>query len=147
MTSARKERRDSGARAPRRAAGSLEAAVLNVLWEVGEPLNPAQVRERLIARGDAGADEPAYTTVVTVLSRLHEKNALARERDGRAYRYAPVADETGLAARRLSAMLDAAKDRRAVLSKFVRDLSDNDEQLLRAVLETRETPAPEDGLA
>jgi predicted transcriptional regulator len=145
MTSARKVRRDAGARAPRRAAGSLEAAVLDVLWEAGEPFNAAQVRERLIAHGEAGADEPAYTTVVTILTRLYEKKALARARDGRAYRYAPVADEAGLAARRLSAMLDAARDRRAVLSRFVRDLSDNDEQLLRAVLDTRETPAIECG--
>ena len=145
MTSARGERRVPGARAPRRAAGTLEAAVLEVLWEAAQPLNPAEVRERLILRREAAADEPAYTTVVTVLTRLHEKKALARERDGRAYRYTPVADETGLAARRLSAMLDAAKDRRAVLSKFVRDLSDNDEQLLRAVLDTREAPAAESG--
>lgn len=145
MTSAHGERRDPSVRAPRRAAGTLESAVLEVLWKAGEPLNPAEVRERLITQGAAAADEPAYTTVVTVLTRLHEKKALARERDGRAYRYTPVADETGLAARRLSAMLDAAKDRRAVLSKFVRDLSDNDEQLLRAVLGTRETPAAEGG--
>ena len=145
MTFAREERRDPGARAPRRAPGTLEAAVLDVLWEAGEPLHPVQVRERLIAHGEAGADEPAYTTVVTVLTRLYEKKALARERDGRAYRYAPAADEAGLAARRLTAMLDAARDRRAVLSRFVRDLSDNDEQLLRAVLDTRETPATEGG--
>ena len=136
MTSAHRERR---------APGTLEAAVLDVLWEADEPLSPAEVRERLIAYADSGVDEPAYTTVVTVLSRLYEKKALARERDGRAYRYAPVADEAGLAAQRLSAMLDAARDRRAVLSRFVRDLSDNDEQLLRAVLDTRETPAAEDG--
>jgi predicted transcriptional regulator len=42
-----------------------------------------------------GADTLAYTTVVTILTRLFEKNALSRERDGRAYRYAPVADEAG----------------------------------------------------
>ncbi len=44
----------------------------------------------------------AYTTVVTILSRLHAKGVLDRERAGRAYRYAPVADQAGLAALRMA---------------------------------------------
>src|SRR5438445_8960627 len=116
----------------RRGAGQLESAVLEVLWEAGEPLNPNQVRERLPVA--AGEDALSYSTVVTILSRLYEKGALQRHRDGRAFRYAPVADEAGLAARRLSAMLDKEPDRQAVLSRFVADLSESDEALLRRVL-------------
>jgi predicted transcriptional regulator len=123
----------------RRASGTLESAILAVLWEAGEPLSPGEVRERLTT-AQAGAQELAYTTVVTILTRLFEKNALVRERDGRAYRYAPVADEAGLAARRLAALLDAAPDRDAVLSRFVQDLPDRDEQLLRLLLGARVPP-------
>lgn len=134
MAALRKPQRN---KAPRRASGALESAVLAVLWEAGQPLSATDVRERLLAQGDGGSADLAYTTVVTILTRLHEKNALSRQREGRAYRYAPVADEAGLAARRLSALLDATADRNAVLSSFVNDLSDADEQLLRTLLGAR----------
>lgn len=122
-------------RGPRRGAGELESAVLAVLWDAGEPLSPGQVRDRL-ASGEGG--DLAYSTVVTILSRLHEKGALARTRDGRAFRYTPAADKAGLAARRLSALLDRVPDREAVLSRFVEDLSDGDEALLRSLLAERQ---------
>jgi predicted transcriptional regulator len=118
----------------RRAAGELESAVLAVLWEAGEPLSAGEVRDRLASGGDRDAGGLSYSTVVTILSRLHEKKSLTRRRDGRAFRYAPVADRAGLAARRLSALLDQSPDRDAVLSRFVEDLSDRDEQLLRDLL-------------
>ncbi|HET9171116.1 MAG TPA: BlaI/MecI/CopY family transcriptional regulator [Actinospica sp.] len=143
MAPLRKARDAETARATRRAHGTLESAVLAILWDAGGPLNPGEVRERLAGQDPgaggvaAGEGELAYTTVVTILTRLHDKGALSREREGRAYRYAPVADEAGLAARRLAAMLDAAPDRRAVLSRFVEDLGDHDEQLLRGLLDAR----------
>src|SRR6266576_2894036 len=62
---------------PRRPAGSLEAEVLAVLRAAGTPLTPGQVRERLDARQRG---ELAYSTVVTIMSRLHAKGLLARER-------------------------------------------------------------------
>ncbi len=116
----------------RRAAGELESAVLGVLHAAGEPLSPGIVRERL------GGDL-AYTTVVTILSRLHAKGVLQRARAGRAYLYAPVADEPGLAARRMATVLAAEPDREAVLARFVSGLSESDEQLLRRMLGTEET--------
>ena len=111
----------------RRGAGELVSEVLGVLQAAGEPLSPADVRERL------GADL-AYTTVVTILSRLHAKGVLDRERSGRAFRYSPVADEPGLAARRMTSVLAAEPDREAVLARFVSDLSEDDEQALRRLL-------------
>lgn len=111
----------------RRAAGELEAAVLAVLQASDSPLSPADVRERL--DGDL-----AYTTVVTILSRLHAKGVLDRRKSGRAYQYVPVADEPGLAARRLTQLLDAEPDREAVLARFVSSLSATDEELLRRML-------------
>ena len=113
--------------AGRRAAGELEAAVLAVLQAAGSPLSPGEVRGRL------GGDL-AYTTVVTILSRLHGKGVLGRCKAGRAFLYQPVADEPGLAARRMAQMLDAEPDREAVLARFVSGLSGTDEDLLRRML-------------
>ena len=119
----------SGAASPgaRRAAGELEAAALRVLQAAGSPLTPAQVRDEL-------GDDLAYTTVVTILSRLHAKGLLTRTRSGRAYCYAPVADEPGLAARRMRRVLDGETDREAVLARFVSSLGPEDEQALRRML-------------
>jgi predicted transcriptional regulator len=122
-----------GEEAGRRAAGQLEAAVLAVLQEATCALSPAEVRERI------GADL-AYTTVVTILSRLHAKGVLERGKSGRSYRYAPVADQPGLAARRMARVLDGEPDREAVLARFVSALSDSDEDLLRRML--GDTPGP-----
>ena len=111
----------------RRGAGELEAEVLAVLQSAGSALTPAQVREQL-------GDPLAYTTVVTILSRLHAKGVLVRNRAGRAFSYAPVADEPGLAARRMRGVLEAETDREAVLARFVSGLSGADERLLRRML-------------
>jgi predicted transcriptional regulator len=116
-----------GEDAGRRAAGQLEAAVLAVLQDAGYALSPGEVREQI------GADL-AYTTVVTILSRLHAKGVLKRSKSGRSYRYAPVADQPGLAARRMARVLDGEPDREAVLARFVSTLSDSDEDLLRRML-------------
>ena len=72
--------------------------------------------------------------MVTILSRLHGKGVLDRRKAGRAFVYAPVADEPGLAARRMSQVLDAEPDREAVLTRFVSGLSGKDEELLRRML-------------
>lgn len=91
-------------------------------------MTPGQVRDRL-------GGGLAYTTVVTILSRLHAKGILTRLKSGRAYSYAPVADEPGLAARRMRGVLDAQADRDVVLARFVSELSADDERLLRRMLD------------
>jgi predicted transcriptional regulator len=117
----------------RRAPGALESAVLNVLWRSGQALTAGEVRDALAGVGPAGP--LSYSTVVTILSRLHDKGVLARQRDeGRAFRYRPVTDEPGLAARRMHQALTAGPDRGAVLSHFVSDLTGDDEVLLRELL-------------
>ena len=132
-------REGSGAVGTRRGSGELEAAVLSVLQDATAALSPAEVRELL------GSDL-AYTTVVTILSRLHAKGVLRRRKDGRAYRYTPVADQPGLAARQMTRVLDGEPDREAVLSRFVSELSDRDEDLLRRMLgETPGQPDPGSG--
>jgi predicted transcriptional regulator len=117
----------------RRAPGALAGAVLTVLWRSGRALTAGEVRDALAGPDAAGA--LSYSTVVTILSRLHDKGVLARQRDeGRAFRYRPVTDEPGLAARRMHQALTAGPDHGAVLSHFVSDLTADDERLLRALL-------------
>lgn len=113
--------------AKRRASGSLESEVLAALWAAERPLTTAEVAEAL----DSGL---AYTTVQTILARLHEKGAVRRELAGRAHAYAPELDDAGLAARRMRALLDKGGDRAAVLSRFVGTLSPAEESTLAALL-------------
>jgi predicted transcriptional regulator len=111
----------------RRAPGALEAEVLAVLWAADGPMSPADVQQRV----DSGL---AYTTVVTILGRLQEKGMATREKRGRSFVYSPVEDEAGMAARRMRKALDTGPDRDSVLARFVSDLSDADERVLRALL-------------
>lgn len=122
----------TGQQNQRRAPGSLEAAVLDVLRAADEALSPGEVRERL-----AVGEPPAvlsYSTVVTILSRLHDKGMADRHRAGRAYAYRAIADQAELAARRMRRVLDGEDDRGAVLARFVGELSGRDELLLRDLL-------------
>ncbi|WP_019926041.1 BlaI/MecI/CopY family transcriptional regulator [Nocardia sp. BMG111209] len=117
----------------RRRSGELSGLILGVLRAAGGELTPGEVCERL---GAAGAPELAYTTVVTILSRLRSQGLLERRRVGRAYAYRAVADPARLAAGRMRRVLDAEHDRDAVLASFVRELSADDERLLRELLDT-----------
>ncbi|MHA6761365.1 BlaI/MecI/CopY family transcriptional regulator [Streptacidiphilus sp. PAMC 29251] len=111
----------------RRPAGALESDVMAVLWAAGGPLTAAQVGERLHG-------ELAYTTVLTILSRLVGKEQLTRERCGRGYAFAPVRDQASDTAQRMVSLLDQGTDRQAVLARFVSTLSGEDEMLLQRLL-------------
>ena len=108
--------------------GSLEADVLDVLWRAAEPMPPAAVRDEL------GADL-AYTTVMTILTRLWQKGLVDRSKVGRAYAYAAVVSEADLAATRMRSALAGTSDRAATMSRFVDSLSKRETAALRAALE------------
>jgi predicted transcriptional regulator len=92
--------------------GPLEAEVLDVLWRAAGPMPVRDVLQALNARRGAPL---AYTTVMTVMSRLARKGILARSRSGRGYIYAPVAADTAEIAVR--GVLDEFGD--AALARFV----------------------------
>lgn len=79
--------------------GELEIAVMNVLWEAGEPLDVKAVAMRL--DGDR-----AYTTVMTTLQRLHLKGHLHREKDGRSFLYSPRLTQQSVVKRMLHRIAD-----------------------------------------
>jgi len=64
--------------------GDLEADIMNLVWEKGKA-TVQDVQEALAPRRTL-----AYTTVMTVMSRLAEKGFLSREKEGRAYMYRPA---------------------------------------------------------
>ncbi|MFE4455636.1 BlaI/MecI/CopY family transcriptional regulator [Streptomyces sp. NPDC056796] len=115
----------------RRANGVLEAEMVALLQSAAGPLTPGEVAERL-------GTGLAHTTVSTTLARLHTKGVLHRTRQGRTHAYSPVTDEPGLTARQMHQVLERDPDRASVLTRFVDDLSDDDEQLLRRLLGTDE---------
>jgi predicted transcriptional regulator len=111
----------------RRARGSLESEVLAALWAAGGPLTPAQV-------ADAVDADLAYTTVQTILTRLHAKGAVTREPVGRAHAYTAVLDDAGIVAHRMQELLDRGADHAAVLSQFLGALTAEDAETLSGLL-------------
>ena len=113
--------------AERKPMGSLEAAVLRYLWNARQAATPGEVNRAL-------GEEVAYTTVMTVLTRLWRKGLVDRERQGRAYAYRPLVSEADYAAKRMRDTLGRAQNREAVLSRFVDTLSARDAKALRRAL-------------
>src|SRR5215212_11643846 len=72
----------------RKILGDLEADVMEAIWACGRA-TVHDVHERL-----AAADrEVAYTTVMTVMSRLADKGLLKKRKEGAAYMYIPAASK------------------------------------------------------
>lgn len=87
------------ARKGERVFGPLEAEVMKIVWGADAPISVRELRDRLNRDREA---QLAYTTVMTVMSRLVDKQALTRRRQGRGYVYeAAVADTAGLAVRQV----------------------------------------------
>ena len=75
--------------------GPLEAEVMEILWRADTPLSVRDVLSRL----NKGRSQPlAYTTAMTVMSRLADKEILRRRREGRGYVYeAALGDSAAIA--------------------------------------------------
>lgn len=112
--------------------GDLEQAIMDVLWsDRGD--RGLTVRE--VLDGLTGRDL-AYTTVMTVLSRLEAKGVTARERDGRAWRYRPAATRESLTAQAMRSPLHdlTDEDRQAAILHFLSEASSDDLAAVRAAM-------------
>ena len=107
--------------------GELESEVLSLLWAADAPLTPGEVLERL-------EGSIAYTSAMTILTRLWQKGLVGREQRGRAFAYEPLVSEAELVALRMQATLERSSDREAALSRFVGSLSKKDERILRGIV-------------
>ena len=109
--------------------GELELAVMEIVW-TQQSVTVRDVLETL-----SEERELAYTTVMTVMSRLAEKGLLVANKDGRAYRYRPVLTMEELEAQAVGRMVqslvnDFGSD--IAVSQFVEALSSLDpDQLAR----------------
>lgn len=111
------------------AMGKLEAAVMEILWNNADPLNPGQVHTLLREKHPV-----KYNTVMTILVRLWNKGRLERKKNGRAFIYwAAVSREQHVAAR-MEEALATAVDRPEALGYFVGSLAPTDQERLRGIL-------------
>lgn len=78
--------------------------------------------------------EIAYTTVMSTMDNLHSKGWLARERDGKAYRYWATLSREEHSARLMREALDGGGHSDLVLSHFIEQISAEESERLRAAL-------------
>lgn len=115
----------------RRARGALEAELLRVLWQGGEPLTAQEIAQRL------SGDTPAVTTVLTILERLRVKGEVVRVGEGpRGLRFSPARSESDYTGEAMLATLADSSDRTAALLKFAGSLDAQDVDALRRALGT-----------
>lgn len=109
--------------------GSLESAILEIMWSADESLKPGDVLERL------AIDPPVtYSTVLTILRRLWKKGLINRARDGKAFRYTPVMTKEEQIAHAMTMTFAAASDPAIALGHFVAQLSVDDTTVLQKLL-------------
>lgn len=109
----------------------LEAEVMQEMWERGE----ASVREVMDAL-NAGADkERAYTTYMTIMTRLDGKGLLERRREGKTDFYTPRHTRDQYADLRARAELDSIVDQfgELALAHIARQWAGLDPQRRRAL--------------
>jgi predicted transcriptional regulator len=107
--------------------GELEATVLSALWSSASPLSVREVLALVQRRPGL-----AYTTVLTVLDRLHDKGLVVREKEGKAFLYRPrVSREVWLGERAVQVLTGAREPpNQAVLMAFLDSAEKADPALL-----------------
>ena len=120
--------------------GQLEAAVMDCLWTSKAPLTVREVLEQLHPDRQL-----AYTTVLTVLDNLHNKDMVVREKTGRAFVYRASAPRDAYIANLMSDALSTTRDRRSALLRFVEGMSAAEMRNLRQALDEIENETPTTG--
>lgn len=96
-------------------------------------MGPLSVREVL---GLLDRKPPlAYTTVLTVMDKLHRKGFLRREMVGRAYVYQPTKERAEHTADLMDELLTESGDRSVTLLRFVDRMSPGEIERLREALD------------
>lgn len=113
-----------------RGFGELEAAIMDRVWVAGRPVLVREIHDAL--RPDR---EPAYNTVLTVVEILYRKGWLAREKDGRAYRYHATETREDYTAQLMREAFDTSTDRLGTLRRFVQRIDPAEAAELAAMLD------------
>ena len=109
--------------------GELEADIMKRLWRRGDTATVRDIFEELRPERRL-----AYTTVMTVMDTLHRKGWLSRERDGRAWRYQPIATQEEYTARLMREALDGSTDQALAFTHFVEKMTKEESKILGAAL-------------
>ncbi len=101
------------------------------LWRTGE----APVRAVMQALNGGAGRERAYTTYMTIMSRLHRKGMLVRRREGKTDYYAPSCTRAEYMSRRAQAEVDelVAHYGDVALSHFAQQVAKLDPERRRAL--------------
>lgn len=100
-----------------RGFGELEAAIMDRMWAAEGPVTVRHVHTDLNLHRSL-----AYTTVMTVMDKLHRKGWLLREPVGRAYEYRPAITREQYTADLMGEALAESSDRSATLVAFLAQL-------------------------
>ena len=114
-----------------RGFGELEAVIMDRVWnrEAGTSTTVRDIFDELAAERDI-----AYTTVMSTMDNLHGKGWLAREREGKAYRYWATLSREEHSARLMREALNGGGQSDLVLSHFVEQIGPEESERLRAAL-------------
>ncbi|KKR66676.1 MAG: Penicillinase repressor [Microgenomates group bacterium GW2011_GWA2_40_6] len=82
---------------------------MDVLWSSKIPLKPADVKDKL-------AGDSAYTTIMTVLTRLADKKIVRRIKSGNTFLYSPLSDKKSYSCRCLDTLFSRLLDTYGVLA-------------------------------
>lgn len=120
--------------------GPLGQRVMSRLWHNG----PGTVGDVLETLNHDSARPLAYTTVMTILTRLHERAFVSREMVGRQYRYTAAFAESELGAEVGRRELQKLIDRHGVssLAGFAADLGGPDDELAARLRDLAEQSEP-----
>lgn len=113
-----------------RGFGELESAIMHRVWAAERPLLVREVHDLLRPER-----EPAYNTVLTVVEVLYRKGWLAREKEGRAYRYRATASREDYTAGLMREAFNTSTDRLATLRSFVQRIDPAEAAELHAMLD------------
>ena len=115
--------------------GSLQAEVMELVWEMGEA-RVTQVMQRISKRRPV-----TYTTVLVAMQNLERKGWLSHRSAGRAYVYRPVRSRESVHAGLLKEMLKSAfrGDAKLLISQLldVQPMSDKQLAEIRKLIEAR----------
>ena len=116
--------------------GPLGAAVMHAVWQQGD----ATVATVAAALAEDGTSTSAYTTIMTIMGRLHDRGLLVREKRGRVFVYRAAADEDALLERLSRDALDQLLVRfgSTAYRQFAMRLGEVDPELRRRLLDLAE---------
>ncbi|MBB6345874.1 BlaI/MecI/CopY family transcriptional regulator [Nonomuraea muscovyensis] len=113
-----------------RRLGELESAIMDRMWSYRRPASVREVLEDLRRER-----EIAYTTVMTVMDKLHTKGMLKRELVGKAYIYQAISSKEAYTADLMRESLARSGNQAATLVHFLERLTPEEASALEAALQ------------